>query len=459
VIEINREKVCGADVLNEVSAEIRKYCILPGEHAYVAVTLWCAATHAQLSWEHATRLVIKSPLKRCGKTRLLEVLLELAYAALPAANISVAALVHGIDENDPPTLFLDEADAIFAKRRGDHSETAEALRGILNTGFGRRFPYVRYDVSTRANISSSTYCMAAIAAIGDLPDTIEDRAVSLTMQRRAAGERVAPWRSRKVVPRLRDLREKIHNWIVVHANDLAEAEPESPVDDREADAWEPLLAVADLAGGDWPDRARAACLFFSGETTTETESTGERLLEDVHGIFQRYPEADRLGAKELREALVTDEEAPWCTYSHDRPLSLRDLALLLKPYNIRSEQMRLGADNRKGYYRSSFSAAWSRYRRTPETSETNETERATPPDFVSGNDVSDDVSDDARLSETYGFESKDGHFEAAVSDVSDVSGKHVAPSSSRWCSADGCIQIVRPDRDCPQHGTTYEGVA
>ncbi len=108
---VDQPRACvrGDLILDDVHDQLTKYCVLPYEHAYIAVTVWIAATHAQTAWEHATRCVIKSPLKRCGKTRLLEVLTELSYNPLPTSNISVAALVHGISEQDPPTLVLDEA--------------------------------------------------------------------------------------------------------------------------------------------------------------------------------------------------------------------------------------------------------------------------------------------------------------------------------------------------------------
>jgi hypothetical protein len=123
--------VDGAELLEEVYGALERYVVFPSGEAAVAVTLWVAASHAQPAWEHATRMVVKSPLKRCGKTRLLDVLEALSHNALPTVNISVAALVRSIDEADPPTLLLDEADTIFVRRRGERAEAAEDLRGIL----------------------------------------------------------------------------------------------------------------------------------------------------------------------------------------------------------------------------------------------------------------------------------------------------------------------------------------
>src|SRR6266487_975497 len=169
-----------------------------------AATLWVAATHAQDAWEHATRLVVKSPLKRCGKSRLLDLVEHLAHNVLVTGNISPAALARSVTATDPPTLVCDEMDAVFIKRGGERSEAAEILRGLINSGHQRGRPYTRWDVTTRQLEQCPTFAMAALAGIGDLPDTIEDRGVIVTMRRRARGEQVTPLRRRRDVPALLD---------------------------------------------------------------------------------------------------------------------------------------------------------------------------------------------------------------------------------------------------------------
>src|SRR5689334_10589625 len=209
----------GAHLLDEVHAAYTRYVIFPCPEAADAVTLYTAATHAQTAWEHASRLVIKSPVKRCGKTRLQEVARELVHRALPTTNISPAALARSISQDDPPTLILDEADTIWGKKE-QRSEGAEDLRGILNSGHSRGWPYVRWDANARRAEHCPTFAMAIIGGIGDLPDTIEDRAVVVSMRRRAPGERITQWRSRRAVPKLRALRARLHEWVDLHAGEL-----------------------------------------------------------------------------------------------------------------------------------------------------------------------------------------------------------------------------------------------
>lgn len=348
----------GADLLDEVLAALTRYVAFPSREAADAVTLFIAATHAQPSWEHATRLVIKSPMRQCGKTRLLEVTVELVHKPLPTTNISTAALVRSIDDHDPPSILLDECDAIFATRRGERSEGAEDLRGILNSGHARGWPYMRWDANARKLDACPTFAMAVLAGIGDMPDTIEDRAVIITMRRRTAGEDVERFRRKRAVPPLKALRHRLHRWVRSIGDDLAKAEPDLPVDDRPADVWEPLVAIADAAGGHWPDRARDACAELTG-TGRADEPDGTRLLADVRHAFGG---ADRLTSADLLAKLNADETSPWGGWRRGEGLNSRDLAKLLKPYEVAPKVIKMpDGTTPRGYTAEMFADAWARY--------------------------------------------------------------------------------------------------
>src|SRR5260221_1434232 len=171
---------------------------------------------------------------------------------LLTANISAASLVLSISEDDPPTIMLDEADTTFgAALKGD--ERSEHLRGILNAGFGRDRPYIRYDVAQRRNVETPTFAMAVIAGIGSMPDTIEDRAIAFTMRREAPGETVSKYRIRRDKPEVLAVGKRLGAWVATIAKDLGAAQPDMPagLNDRAEDVWEALLAVADAAGGTW----------------------------------------------------------------------------------------------------------------------------------------------------------------------------------------------------------------
>jgi hypothetical protein len=346
----------GAELLSRLLATLERFVVLPSHHAAVAVALWIAASHAQDAWEHATRLVVKSPLKRCGKSRLLDMIEHLAHNVLVAANLSAAALARSVTDHDPPTLVVDEQDAVFAKRHGERSESAETLRGLINAGHQRGRPYVRWDVTTRAPERCPTFAMAAIAAIGDLPDTIEDRAVIVPMRRRAPGERVTPFRRRRHAAELLELADQLHTWVARHHEELETAFPEMPVEDRAADTWEPLVAIADAAGGGWPQWARDACTAMTAEGDTD-DAASERLLADLLVIFDGD---ERLASETVLERLHKLEEAPWGDW-YGRGLDARGLAKLLRPYGVGPKTIRVGSGTPRGFERADLLDPWRRY--------------------------------------------------------------------------------------------------
>jgi hypothetical protein len=322
----------GAALLDELHGAFTRYAVLPSGEAADAVTLWTAATHAQPAWEHATRLNATSPEKRCGKSRLLDIIEATCHNPLITVNISAAALARSVGD-DPPVLILDEADTVFGKGiKGD--EKSETLRGLINAGHQRNRPYIRWDAATRQPENCPTFAMAALAAIGRLPDTITDRAVNIRMQRRAPGERVAPFRIRRDTPALHGLRDRLHTWARPHLDGLRDAEPALPVDDRAADNWMPLVAVADLAGGDWPARARKAAEVLTREAdNAEADvSLSLRLLADLQTVFG---DAHCLYTATILERLHKLDEAPWGNY-YGRPFSARDLGDRLRSYEVRS---------------------------------------------------------------------------------------------------------------------------
>lgn len=360
------ETLNGSGLLGEVEGTLRRYVIFPSEDAYVAVTLWIAATHGQQAWDVATRLNFKSPEKRCGKTRAQDIVSALSHASISTANISPAALVHSIDPENPPTLHIDETDTVFGGSGGGKTaDKAEDLRGIINAGHQRGRPYLRWDPIHRQMDALPTFCMVSLAGIGDLPDTIEDRSVVIPMRRRAKGEKVETFRYRRDTPALDQLRERLHAWVRTHVSELRAATPDMPVDDRAADTWESLIAIADLAGDDWPDRARKTCRALCHESERNADMhLHEELLSDMHVVFGTE---DKLSTVELIERLAAIEESPWAEfYNGVRIIHVTDrqIATLLKQYNVKSKKIRVDGGTtgtRQGYLRVHLQDAWTRY--------------------------------------------------------------------------------------------------
>jgi hypothetical protein len=349
--------VDGAALLDQLHAVLTRYVIFPSPESADAVVLWVAATHGQAAWAHAPRLVIRAPEKRCGKSRLLDCVEGTCHNPLITVNASPAAVYRAIGSTHPPTLLVDEADTIFG---GKNADSNEDLRGLLNAGHQRNRPAIRWDNNTHQLEKIPTFAMAALAGIGSMPDTIEDRAVVIRMRRRAPGELVKPYRHRRDRPALSAVALDLAAWVGAHLPELERAEPIMPLEDRAADTWEPLIAIADLAGGDWPDRARHAAEVLNAERDGNTVSSDRiRLLADCRTAFGPF---DAVPTAVLLERLKADPEAPWAEHG-TTGLTAMKLGVLLREYDIRSDTIRFPppTGQAKGYRRAEFMDAWQRY--------------------------------------------------------------------------------------------------
>jgi hypothetical protein len=296
--------------------------------------------------------------KRCGKSRLLEVIEALAHKPLATTNISVAALFRTIDAGGkrPPTLILDEADRLFGSVKKD-DDNADLI-ALLNNGFRPGRPTIRCVGPQQIPTPFANFAMAAIAGIGRLPDTVEDRAINITMRRRLPGQQVAKFRLRTDLPRMEELRSWLTDWADQHLAELEEPPQDMPaeLEDRAQDAWEPLIAIADLAGGPWPAWAREAARFLASEAADADsgQSLEIRLLADVRAIFETTGEPF-LGTGTLLAELRQIEEAPW----GDFEFTARKLALRLAKFEVAPRHN--SAKTERGYHLEDFHDAFPRY--------------------------------------------------------------------------------------------------
>jgi putative DNA primase/helicase len=344
------EPVLGAKLLDELSTTIRRHVVLGATEAD-AVALWVLATHAFNMFSIFPRLFVTAPEKGCGKSTLLDVISRLVPRPLVASNIKAAALFRTI-EAARPTLLLDEADA--------YARDDEDLRSVLDAGHSRQGSVIRCVGDDHEPRQFSVWAPVALAAIGHLPGTVEDRSIRIILHRRRPDEPIEQLRLDRT-DELEKLARMAARWAADQGTRLVLADPVMPagIVNRSADNWRPLLSVADLAGTDWPDRARTAAveLTFDGE---DAMSAGVSLLGDLRELF--YSKANRvLFTREILEALRADETRPWVEWKHGRPITERQLAALLKPYKIKPKTVRRGADTDKGYRLEWFDGAFASY--------------------------------------------------------------------------------------------------
>ncbi|MEU9159045.1 DUF3631 domain-containing protein [Streptomyces sp. NPDC048424] len=356
----------GSRLLDEVEAFHRRFNVFPTEAAYVAVTLWDAHAHLLDCFDSTPRLAFLSPEPGSGKSRALEIVETLVPQPLVAANASAPVLFRAVSTLETrPTILFDEVDTIFGPKAGDN----EPLRGFLNAGHHRGAGMWRCvgDGTNQTVQEFPSFCVVAMAGLGSLPDTILTRSVIIRMRRRARNERVQPFRRRLHAPEGHALRDRLAVWAdsVRHLVDGVFPEMPDEVTDRPADVWEPLIAVADAAGGDWPARARAACAqIVAASKQDDKGSIGIRLLTDLRDHVLNGIE--RLPTISVLDRLYTLEEAPWADMG-GKPLTSRGLAKMLGEYMtadnkpIEPRNIKSGGAVLKGYYAADLSDAWARY--------------------------------------------------------------------------------------------------
>jgi hypothetical protein len=356
----------GAALLHEVEAFHRRFNVFPHEAAYVAVALWDAHAHLLDCFDSTPRLAFLSPEPGSGKSRALEVVETLVPQPMTAVNASAAALFRSVSNpNGRPTILFDEIDTIFGPKAGDNEE----LRGFLNAGHRRTGVTYRCigDGGNQTVQAFPSYCAVAVAGLGALPDTIMTRSVVIRMRRRARNERVEAFRARLHEAEGHKLRDRLAQWTEQARDSVMGAWPEMPegVTDRPADVWEPLLAIADAVGGDWPRRAREACVtLVTASKANDKGSLGVRLLTDLRDHVMAG--IDRLPTVAILDRLNALDDAPWADL-HGKPLDNRRLSKMLAEYMtadnepIASRNIKAAGSVLKGYYAADLWDAWARY--------------------------------------------------------------------------------------------------
>jgi putative DNA primase/helicase len=339
------------EVLNELVTEINRYAVL-SKHADTAIVLWIAHTYVYDAGDISPFLFLTSPEKRCGKSTVLIFLLGLVNRPMVASNISPSSIFRVI-EACRPTLLIDEADTFFNEN--------EELRGVMNSGHTKPLAYVIRTVDIGGGVFEprqfSTWAPKAVAGIRRLADTFEDRSVIVELKRKLPGEhteRIAKFNGATI-------RRKLTRWARDNFEAIKCADPQLParVYNRLADNWLPLLAITELAGAEWTDRATKALL--SGmDNDSRTESAGVMLLSDLRALFNERPDPAYLATQDILEYLHVMDDRPWSAFGKfPKPITSEAMARLLKPFKIKPGQ--INEINARGYYLDDLKDAFDRY--------------------------------------------------------------------------------------------------
>jgi len=346
------EPVAGAELLDDIAANIQRHIIAEKE-TIRAAALWVVFTWFVEVVQVAPIANITAPEKRCGKSEMLSILGRLAYRPMQVSGVSPSALFRSI-EVFRPTLLIDEVDAFLRDN--------EEARGILNAGFTRDAAFIiRCVGDDHTPTPFNIWGAKALCGIGKIADTLADRSIPLRLRRKKPGETVE--RQRHSDPILwENLRDRIARFAQDNMTQVETCRPATidGLNDRANDCWEPLLAIAETAGGNWPQLARNAAIALHG-IEEEAPTIGVELLQDIKSIFDEK-DCARIFTSHLLEALTEDDEQPWATWNRGKPLSPRQLANKLADFGIKSKQIRIGHETgKKGFDREDFKDAWNRY--------------------------------------------------------------------------------------------------
>ena len=312
-----------------------------------------------------------SPEPGSGKSRVLEILYTLTPDPMLMITPSVAALFRKLGQQQA-TLLFDECDTIF-QQRGKENQNEE-LRALINGGY-RKGATIPRCVGTKHEVHEfPVFAATALAGLGYLPDTIMTRSIVIKMRRRLYREKIEPYRVRDHEAEGLRIRDKVAEWAETVMSEVGNARPNLPdgITDRLADVWEPIIAVADEAGGHWPKTARLACEELAGASKNENESLRIRLLRDLKDIFstetalptatilKRLTGSEAIGIDLDGDPILLSADAPWSNLRGE-PLDPKGLANFLKHFEIRSKKIKFDGHALQGYSRVDLEDAWDRY--------------------------------------------------------------------------------------------------
>ena len=343
------DPVDGVALLDDIADAYTEHAVLP-EGGAESLALWDIHAHAHDAFDVSPLICLTSPDKRCGKSTVLDVNQRLVPKPLLVSNLTKATVFRAV-EKWKPTLLLDEVDTFM--------KNDDELRGVLDSGHLRDTAFVlRCEGDSHEPTLFRTWAPKMIALIGKLPPTLEDRSITISMKRKLRAEKITKLRPGKNP--FTDLRSKAARWVRDNFDALVDCDPEVPpqLHDRAADNWRPLLAIADLAGGNWPDRARQAAILL--EIEVDDDAAAIMLLTDIKLIFEKRGK-DHISSQDLCTILARMEDRPWPEWKRGKPITPTQVARLLKPFSISPRQVWSGRKNVRGYQVNSFQDTFARY--------------------------------------------------------------------------------------------------
>jgi hypothetical protein len=354
------EPVDGAALLQKIFNQVHRFVVID-DNGYTVLCLHVLLAYCWELFQKLPILRIKSPVKRCGKSTVLDVIELLVSRPLLTVSLSPAAL-YRIIEKFHPYVMIDEADSF--------GEDNDELRIIVNGGFERGRPAIRVNKETLEPEFFDTFGPKVLASIGALHDTIEDRSIIIEMKRKPPGIDVEELCDADLTVFI-EIRRQVMRWFLDNLERLKATKLPRPkaLVDRAWNKWRPLLTIAHVVGDIWPAVCLQAAIAISGASDEERSIAVEVLIR-IRAFFKDR-EQDVLAGKKGAFGLTTDvlsylnldKEAPWADWQKgdNKGLTSHKLGRILKPFKIKSDQTQIDNKHVRGYWFEDFAETFQSY--------------------------------------------------------------------------------------------------
>lgn len=349
------EPVDGSALMEEVMSVLKRHTVLsPKEYSTIAA--WCIYTYCPQIAVHSPYLGLQSPTFRCGKTSALTTLGALVFRPLCATHMTGPALFRMVNEHKP-TLLVDEIDQIIHRNKDLHA--------ILNAGHNRRTAQIPRVNKEGGVTLYDTFGPKALAGIGRLPATLQDRSIVINLRRKMPSDEVVPLPQDAELAYC-DIRRRIARWVEDHRDALTAFTPviTGGINDRATDNWRPLLAIAHAVGPQCHENMIANAIEISRLADEESVDSTERLIRDVRSIFMSCSSA-RIPVKTLLAGLHEMGDQFWTEYQAGQPLTAAALGRMISPFGVHSRCWRIGKKAVRVYLRDDLKDAFERYGEMP----------------------------------------------------------------------------------------------
>jgi len=315
-------------LLRDIHEHRRRFVIIHDEHGAVTTTLWVpfAWVHNEIA-THSPPLLITSPDEEgnAAKTLLCKYLQFQTPRGKVVGELSGASFFHMIDRVHP-TLAIDNAENLFRRKKD--------LLELLTNSWTRGVPVPRQVHGV--TVEYDVFCpkiIGAIAGSNFLPPNTMGRSIHFSMLPKLPSETVEAFGYADNDEFLAQ-RRKLARFALDNAERLRGANVEVPegFDNRLRDNWRLLFAIADLAGGGWPKRIRAAAVALTKQFYEP--SVGRQCLAMFVELFLTSAHDGLVTSAWAQEQFVADPTSVWVNYRGRGPITQWGIKDVLHPYGI-----------------------------------------------------------------------------------------------------------------------------